>query len=62
MTTEEAVALRKNLEHDLLALLQNYRDATGLTPVAVDVQRADIEPFGGNRSIAITGVRVTVEV
>lgn len=62
MTTEEAVALRKNLEHDILALLQNYRDATGMTPVAVDVQRTDIKPFGGGRSIAITGVSVIVEV
>ncbi len=62
MNTEEAVALRKALERDLLALLQKYRDATGLTPVSVDVQKTEMANFGADRSIAITGVRVTVEV
>lgn len=62
MTTDEAVALRKALERDLLELLQKYRDATGLTPVSVDVQKMDITACGGGRSIALTGVRVTVEV
>ncbi|MBK8527904.1 MAG: hypothetical protein IPL57_12660 [Rubrivivax sp.] len=62
MTTEEAVALRKALERDLLVLLQKYRDATGLTPLSVDVQTADITTCGSDRSIALTGVRVTVEV
>lgn len=62
MTTEEAVALRMALERDLLAMLQKYRDATGLTPVAVAVRTAEVAPIGGSRSIALTGVRVTVEV
>ena len=62
MTTEEAVALRNALERDLLALLQKYRDATGLTPVSVDLQKTEITNFGNDRSVAITGVRVTVEV
>ena len=62
MTTEEAVALRKALEHDLLVLLQKYRDATGLTPVSVRVESTDVTLIGGERSVALTGVRVTVEV
>jgi hypothetical protein len=62
MTTEEAVALRKALEHDLLVLLQKYRDTTGLTPVSVRVEPTDVTLIGGERSIALIGVRVTVEV
>jgi hypothetical protein len=62
MNTEEAVAMRKALERELLSLLQKYRDATGLTPVSVDVQTTDITTCGSERSIALTGVRVTVEV
>jgi hypothetical protein len=64
MTTEEAVALRKALELDILALLQKYRDATGLTPTSVDVQTVDVTTVGANspRSVLINSVRVTVEL
>lgn len=62
-TTQEAVALRQKLELDILALLQTYCDATGLTPASVDVQAAHVSRVGDpGRSIAITGVRVTVEL
>jgi hypothetical protein len=62
ITTEEAVKLRKALENNLLKLLQQYRDSTGLTPVCVDLKTIEITAIGGSRSIALTGVRVTVEV
>jgi hypothetical protein len=62
MKTDEAVALRKALERELMTLLQKYRDATGLTPISVDVQTVDITPVGRDRSIALTGGRVTVEL
>ena len=63
MTTEEAVELRKRLELDVLALLQAYRDQTGITPTSVDLHRTDVSMLGsGERSIALTGVRITVEL
>lgn len=63
MTTEEAVALRQRLELDMLQMLQKYRDETGLTPVSVHVHTTDLTKLdGGERSIAITGLRITVEL
>lgn len=64
MTTEEAVALRKRLELDILALLQRYRDETGLTPTSVSVQTTDVTVMGRGteRSVALCGVRITVEL
>ena len=64
MNTEQAVELRKRLELDVLALLQAYRRATGMTPTRVEVHHADVFVTGGDpsRSIALTGVSVTVEL
>lgn len=64
MDTKEAVQLRKQLELDILALLQKYRDQTGMTPTAVDVQVADVTVMGAGteRSMALTGVRVQVQI
>lgn len=64
MTIDEAVELRKKLELDLLALLQEYREATGLTPTSVDVHAVDVMRLGAGttRSMVLTGVRVTVEL
>jgi len=64
MTTEEAVALRQSLEFDLLALLRTYQDATGLAPISVDLQTADITRIGpgSGRGVALLAVRVVVEL
>ncbi len=65
MTTHEAVALRQRLELDLLALLQQYQDSTGLTPSYVEVQllegRTLADPPNA-RSFTLAGVRVTVQL
>ncbi len=64
MDTKEAVQLRKQLELDILALLQKYRDLTGMTPTSVDVQVSDMTVMGAGteRSMALTGVRVQVQI
>lgn len=61
-TTDEAVALRQRLEVDLMALLQKYQDATGLTPKSVDVSTMEMTGLDGSRSTALLSVRVTVEL
>lgn len=61
-TTDEAVALRQRLEVDLMALLQKYQDATGLTPKSVEVSTMEMTGIDGSRSMALLSVRVTVEL
>lgn len=63
MTTEQAQRLRYQLQREILALLRQYRDATGLTPVLVDLETSEstrIEHTVGQREL--TGVRVTVQL
>ena len=62
MDTKEAVRLRKILENDITALLLKYKDATGLTPVSLDVKTEDVSTLGANRCSVILSVRVTVTV
>lgn len=63
MTTDEAVVLRKFLEENILTLLQDYHNATRLTPRMINVEYVDTLIIGTNERIPVlTGVRVTVEV
>ena len=63
VTTIEAVALRAQLERDILALLRQFRDTTGLSPIGVDVCSVRNETIGGGRDVPIiSSVRVTVEL
>lgn len=62
MNANRAWALRVKLEHDVLQLLQAYRDATGLTPVSVSVATDEVRQVGdGSPSQrALLGVKIEV--
>ena len=63
VTTIEAVALRAQLERDILALLRQFRDTTGLSPIQVEVRGIRNESIGeGCEVTIISSVRVTVEL
>ena len=63
VSTIEAVALRSQLERDILALLRQFRDTTGLSPIGVEVRCIRNETIGGGRDAPIiSSVHVTVEL
>jgi hypothetical protein len=64
-TVQNVLALRIQLERDLLALLQRFASDTGFTPTSVDLQTTDVSRFGpitDGRVVVLTGVRVTVGI
>ncbi len=62
MSMNQAVALKADLERDILALLLAYQAKTGATPTEVSVSTVLSIPQSGPRELHLTEVRVTAVV
>ena len=60
MTVEEIKLMRKSLESDILALLQQFQRDTGLQPVEVALQHMSDYPMGRPTEGRVVQVKVEV--
>ena len=62
MNVKEAQHLRIDLEKDIAALLRDFKEKTGLTPIAINMDMVRMDYANGIRIREISHIEVRVEL